>query len=78
MGPIQTESINGKRYVFVLVDDFSRNTWVHFLREKLEAVESFKILALEVQNEKRKTIAQIRSNYGGEFQNAKFERFCQK
>ncbi|XP_056843312.1 uncharacterized protein LOC130495810 [Raphanus sativus] len=35
MGPIQTESIGGRRYIFVLVDDFSRFTWVRFLREKI-------------------------------------------
>nr|GEZ76081.1 hypothetical protein [Tanacetum cinerariifolium] len=28
--------INGKRYVLVIVDDYSRYTWVHFLRSKDE------------------------------------------
>ncbi|KAK4857126.1 hypothetical protein QYF36_024817 [Acer negundo] len=27
MGPMQTESLGGKRYIFVCVDDFSRNLW---------------------------------------------------
>ncbi|XP_024005026.1 uncharacterized protein LOC112082159 [Eutrema salsugineum] len=27
IGPVQTESIAGRRYIFVLVDDFSRFTW---------------------------------------------------
>ncbi|KAG7533536.1 Zinc finger CCHC-type superfamily [Arabidopsis thaliana x Arabidopsis arenosa] len=76
MGPVQVESINGKKYIFVLVDDFSRYTWVRFLREKSEAVESFKILALQLQNEKG-NIIQIRSDHGGEFQNEVFEKFCQ-
>ena len=77
MGPIQTESIGGRRYIFVLVDDFSRFTWVSFLREKSETLQSFKILALQLTNEKGK-IAQIRSDHGGKFQNAAFERFCQE
>ena len=76
MGPVQVESINGKKYIFVLVDDFSRYTWVRFLREKSKAVESFKILALQLQNEKG-NIVQIRSDHGGEFQNETFEKFCQ-
>ncbi|KAG7537091.1 Zinc finger CCHC-type superfamily [Arabidopsis suecica] len=76
MGPVQMESINGKKYIFVLVDDFSRYTWVQFLREKSEAVESFKILALQLQNEKGRII-QIRSDHGREFQNEIFEQFCQ-
>lgn len=66
MGPVQVESLNGKRYIFVLVDDFSRFTWVRFLKEKSEALDSFKILALQLQTEKE-NIKQIRSNHGGEF-----------
>ncbi|GJS01355.1 retrovirus-related pol polyprotein from transposon TNT 1-94 [Tanacetum coccineum] len=33
-GPIRVESINGKKYVLVIVDDYSRYTWTHFLRSK--------------------------------------------
>ena len=33
MGPMQVESIGGKRYVFVVVDDFSRFTWIYFIGE---------------------------------------------
>nr|GEY13147.1 hypothetical protein [Tanacetum cinerariifolium] len=36
-GPMRIASINGKRYVLVTVDDYSRYTWVHFLRSKDEA-----------------------------------------
>nr|GFC98015.1 integrase, catalytic region, zinc finger, CCHC-type, peptidase aspartic, catalytic [Tanacetum cinerariifolium] len=32
-------AINGKRYTLVIVDDYSRYTWVHFLRSKDEAPE---------------------------------------
>ncbi|GJS09418.1 retrovirus-related pol polyprotein from transposon TNT 1-94 [Tanacetum coccineum] len=32
-GPMRVESINGKKYVLVIVDDYSRYTWTHFLRE---------------------------------------------
>nr|GFB36900.1 hypothetical protein [Tanacetum cinerariifolium] len=34
-----TASINGKRYVLVTVDDYSRYTWTHFLRSKDETPE---------------------------------------
>nr|GFC80021.1 ribonuclease H-like domain-containing protein [Tanacetum cinerariifolium] len=36
---MRTASINGKRYVLVIVDDYSRYTWVHFLKSKDEAPE---------------------------------------
>nr|GEZ74378.1 retrovirus-related Pol polyprotein from transposon TNT 1-94 [Tanacetum cinerariifolium] len=38
-GPMRIASINGKRYVLVIVDDYSRYTCVHFLRSKDEAPE---------------------------------------
>ncbi|KAK0586597.1 hypothetical protein LWI29_009370 [Acer saccharum] len=79
MGPIQTESINGKKYIFVCVDDFSRFTWVYFLRNKTEAFDYFKKFCNQVQNEKGldiKKICRIRSDHGTEFENAKFSEFC--
>nr|GEY49134.1 putative ribonuclease H-like domain-containing protein [Tanacetum cinerariifolium] len=38
-GPMRIASINEKRYVLVIVDDYSRYTWIHFLRSKDEAPE---------------------------------------
>ena len=42
MGPMQVESIAGKRYVYVCVDDFSRFTWKKFLKSMSKAFEAFK------------------------------------
>nr|GEV90790.1 hypothetical protein [Tanacetum cinerariifolium] len=36
-GPMCVESINGKKYILVIVDDYFRFTWVKFLRSKDEA-----------------------------------------
>nr|GEV48359.1 hypothetical protein [Tanacetum cinerariifolium] len=41
-GPMRVASINGKRYVLVIVDDYSRYTWVHFLKTKDETQEVIK------------------------------------
>ncbi|GJT74871.1 retrovirus-related pol polyprotein from transposon TNT 1-94 [Tanacetum coccineum] len=38
-GPMRIESINGKKYILVIVDDYSRYTWTHFLRSKYETPE---------------------------------------
>ncbi|GJW27072.1 retrovirus-related pol polyprotein from transposon TNT 1-94 [Tanacetum coccineum] len=38
-GPMRVESINGKKYILVIVDDYSRFTWVKFLRSKDETLE---------------------------------------
>ena len=52
MGPTRTESLGGKRYIMVIVNDFSRYTWVEFLRQKSEACEKLEILYKRLQNEK--------------------------
>nr|GEY24472.1 hypothetical protein [Tanacetum cinerariifolium] len=39
-GPMRVESINGKRYVLVVVDDYSRYMWAFFLHSKDEASEA--------------------------------------
>lgn len=41
MDPMRTKSIGGKKYIIVVVDDFSRFTWVKFLREKSDAFDFF-------------------------------------
>nr|GFB87008.1 integrase, catalytic region, zinc finger, CCHC-type, peptidase aspartic, catalytic [Tanacetum cinerariifolium] len=38
-GPMRVASINGKRYVLVIVDNYSRYTWTYFLRSKDETPE---------------------------------------
>ena len=50
----------------VIVDDFSRNTWVEFLIEKSEAYEKLEILCKRLQNEKGAPIVKIRSDHGKE------------
>ncbi|GJV09767.1 putative ribonuclease H-like domain-containing protein [Tanacetum coccineum] len=38
-GPMRVQSINGKKYILVIVDDYSRFTWVKFLRSKDETLD---------------------------------------
>ncbi|GJV40094.1 retrovirus-related pol polyprotein from transposon TNT 1-94 [Tanacetum coccineum] len=40
LGPMRMESINGKKYILVIVDDYSRFTWVKFLRSNDEAPDT--------------------------------------
>ena len=76
MGPTRTESMGGKHYIMVVVDDFSRYSLVEFLREKSEAYDKMERLCKRLQNEKGVPIVKIRSDHGKEFENAKFEAFC--
>ena len=74
--PTRTTSLDGKKYGLVIIDDFSKFTWVIFLVRKDEACEAFKKFSKRVQNEKGFCIYTIRSNHGGEFKNHSFEKFC--
>ena len=59
----------------VVVDDFSRYSWVEFLREKSEAFDKMERLCKRLQNEKGVPIVKIRIDHGKEFKNTKFEAF---
>ena len=52
MGPTKPKSLGGKRYIMVMVDDFTRNTWVILLRSKFDALEHIEALCTRLQNEK--------------------------
>ncbi|GJV70201.1 retrovirus-related pol polyprotein from transposon TNT 1-94 [Tanacetum coccineum] len=68
-GPIRVQSINGRRYILVIVDDFSRFTWVKFLRSKDE-VPKFVIKFLKmIQVRLNATIRNIRTDNDTEFVN---------
>ncbi|KAK2445742.1 putative mitochondrial protein [Trifolium repens] len=76
-GPVSTASINGNKYGLVIVDDYSRWTWVKFLRVKDDAYDVFSIFCTQVQNEKGLKILKVRSDHGGEFENEPFATFCE-
>ena len=74
-GPVAYISIGGNKYGFVIVDDFSRFTWVYFLHDKSEAQDVFKRFAKQAQNLYDLTIKRVRSDNGGEFKNTQVEEF---
>ncbi|WRX11446.1 Integrase [Theobroma cacao] len=75
-GPINTTSLGGKSYGFVIVDDYSRYTWVYFFAHKNDALQAFLSYCKKVENEKGLAIVSIRSDHGEEFENDEFEKLC--
>ena len=76
MGPTRIESLSSKRYIMVVVDDFTRYIWVVLLRSKSDAPEHIEALCTSRQNEKSLKIDQIQSDHGKEFENSYMESFC--
>nr|GEY44856.1 retrovirus-related Pol polyprotein from transposon TNT 1-94 [Tanacetum cinerariifolium] len=68
-GPMRIGSINGKRYVLVIVDDYSRYTWVHFLRSKDEAPEVIIKFLKRITVLLQSPVIIIRTDNGREFKN---------
>lgn len=73
-GPVKTAYVKGKKYGIVIVDDYSRWTWVKFLRHKDESHFVFSTFCSQVQNEKNFRIVKFVSDNGGEFENKYFEK----
>ncbi|GKC31731.1 retrovirus-related pol polyprotein from transposon TNT 1-94 [Tanacetum coccineum] len=67
--PMRVESINGKKYILVIVHDCSRFTWVKFLRSKDEALEFIIKFLKMIQVHLNATVRNIRTHNGTEFVN---------
>ena len=71
-GPIDTSSLGDSKYAFVIMDDYSRYTWIYFLVHKSDCFRYFSKFFKLIQNEKGFMISSIRSDHGGKFQNHDF------
>nr|GFB06720.1 retrovirus-related Pol polyprotein from transposon TNT 1-94 [Tanacetum cinerariifolium] len=74
-GPIRIASINGKRYVLVIVDYYSRYMWVHFLRSKDEAPEVIKSFLKRITILLQSPVIIIRTDNDIEFKNQVLTEF---
>ncbi|GKB84092.1 retrovirus-related pol polyprotein from transposon TNT 1-94 [Tanacetum coccineum] len=74
-GPMHVESINGKRYVLVVVDDYSRYTWVFFLHSKDEASEVIISFIKKTKVNLQLQVQRVRTDNGTEFKNKTLAMF---
>jgi transposase InsO family protein len=75
--PIAYISIGGSKYCLVIVDDYSRFTWVFFLQEKSQTQETLKGFLRRAQNKFGLRIKKIRSDNRTEFKNSQIEGFLE-
>jgi hypothetical protein len=62
----------------LITDDYSRLTWISFLKEKYEAFEKFKVFKALTESQKGKILKASRYARGGEFSSRDFKEFCDK
>ncbi|GJT20634.1 retrovirus-related pol polyprotein from transposon TNT 1-94 [Tanacetum coccineum] len=61
-GPMRVASINGKKYILVIVDDYSRYTWTLFLRSKDETPEVLKEFLTMIQRNLQAPVISVRTD----------------
>ncbi|GJW29198.1 retrovirus-related pol polyprotein from transposon TNT 1-94 [Tanacetum coccineum] len=69
-GPMRVASVNGKKYILVIIDDYSRFTWVKFLRSKDEALDF--IIKFLMRSKCAKVPVHVKTDNGTEFVNQYF------
>ncbi|GJZ49210.1 putative ribonuclease H-like domain-containing protein [Tanacetum coccineum] len=77
-GPMRVASINGKKYVLVIVDDYSRYTWTHFLRSKDETPGVLIDFLTLVQRGLHAQVTTVRTDKGTEFLNKTLHAYFAK
>jgi hypothetical protein len=69
-------STGQNRYFLTFIDDFSRKTWVYFLKRKSEVLNCFKDFKAIVEKQSGYKIITVRSDQVGEYTANDFEVFC--
>ena len=75
---MRVQTINGKRYILVIVDDFSNWTWVYFLRTKDQAPSMIVTFLTKIQVQLRNTVRIVRSDNGTKFKNQVLRDYFEK
>ncbi|GKC43752.1 retrovirus-related pol polyprotein from transposon TNT 1-94, partial [Tanacetum coccineum] len=76
--PMRVASVNGKKYILIIVDDYSRFTWVKFLRSKDEAPDFIIKFLKMIQVRLQVTVRRIRTDNGTEFVNQTLREYYEK
>lgn len=73
-----TPSFSGARYVLTFIDDFSRRTWVYFLKYKSDVFDSFRIFKTFVEKQSGLYVRCIHIDNGGGICALGFQRFLHR
>jgi hypothetical protein len=68
--------IGGSIYFLTFIDDYSRKTWVYFIKHKSETFDKFKEFKALVEKQSGLSIKILISNRGGEYNSNEFLEYC--
>ena len=74
--PIPSTYLCGYEYYVTFIGDYSRQTWVYFLKTKDEVFGKFKEFKAIIENHLERRIKTLKTNNGGEYNSREFEFFC--
>ena len=74
--PMPITSMNGSRYVLPFIDDFSRYTWVFFIKKKSKVLEIFTELRALIKNASSQKVKILRSDNGKEYVSNELLHIC--
>jgi transposase InsO family protein len=78
MGPMETKTISGARYIVTFLDDYSGMVFVYFLKEKSEVYDFFVRFKTLVENQTGKKIKKLRSDNGTEYTSNKMMSYIKE
>lgn len=77
-GPMENVSLGGSKYFILFIDDFSRFSYIYFLKNKDDSLKVFKQFKAEVENQLNRSIKILRSDNGLEYCNKEFDNYLSK
>jgi hypothetical protein len=75
-GPMSSASLSGFLYYVTFIDDFSRKSWIFFMKTKGQVFQQFQEFKALVENQTGKKIKVLRFDNGGEYTSNEFSDFC--
>jgi hypothetical protein len=73
---MSVQSFSGFNYYVIFIDDYSRKTWIYFLKTKDEVFDRFREFRALVENQSGRRIQVLRSDNGGEYTSNEFVEYC--
>ena len=73
---MQSILLSGYVYYASFIDDYSRKTWIYFVKKNDEVFEKFKEFKALVENLSKKKIKTLRFDNEGEFTSNEFKKLC--